>query len=99
MFGVTTTCVTRVVEQLGDRYDCLVFHATGTGGLTMESFINDGLIQGVLDITTTELADELVGGKRSGGQKRHQAVVERRRRRTGCWGDSAGPKRRHDLAD
>ena len=40
----------------------LVFHATGTGGMTMESFIRDGLIAGVLDITTTELADELVGG-------------------------------------
>ena len=49
-----------MVEQAG--YEVLVFHATGTGGMTMEAFIRDGLIAGVLDLTTTELADELVGG-------------------------------------
>ena len=67
MFGVTTPCVEaagKVLEQAG--YEVLVFHATGTGGMTMESFIRDGLIQGVLDITTTELADELVGGELDG---------------------------------
>ena len=52
----------------------LVFHATGTGGLTMESFIRDGLIRGVLDITTTELADELVGGILTAGRDRLTAA-------------------------
>jgi uncharacterized protein (UPF0261 family) len=71
MFGVTTPCVEaarRQVEQKG--YEVLVFHATGTGGMTMESFIFDGLIRGVLDLTTTELADELVGGILSAGRDR-----------------------------
>ena len=55
----------------------LVFHATGTGGMTMESFIRDGLIAGVLDITTTELADELVGGILSAGRDRLTAAAMR----------------------
>src|SRR5207248_5841943 len=63
MFGVTTPCVSAARQILEQRdYEVLVFHATGTGGMTMESFIADGIIRGVLDITTTELADELVGG-------------------------------------
>ena len=57
----------------------LVFHATGIGGLTMESFIADGLISGVLDITTTELADELVGGVLSAGRDRLTAAALQRR--------------------
>jgi uncharacterized protein (UPF0261 family) len=75
MFGVTTPCVEAaraVVEQAG--YEVLVFHATGSGGLTMESFITDGLIAGVLDLTTTELADELVGGILSAGRDRLTAA-------------------------
>jgi uncharacterized protein (UPF0261 family) len=71
MFGVTTPCVNRareVLEQAG--YEVLVFHATGSGGQAMESLIADGLIAGVLDITTTELADELVGGVLSAGPNR-----------------------------
>jgi uncharacterized protein (UPF0261 family) len=75
MFGVTTPCVEaarQVVERNG--YEVLVFHATGTGGLTMESFIADGLIRGVLDLTTTELADELVGGVLSAGRDRLTAA-------------------------
>ena len=75
MFGVTTPCVDaarQVVEQAG--YEVLVFHATGTGGQTMESFISDGLVRGVLDITTTELADELVGGILSAGRDRLTAA-------------------------
>jgi uncharacterized protein (UPF0261 family) len=76
MFGVTTPCVEQaraVVEQAG--YEVLVFHATGTGGQTMESFIRDGMISGVLDITTTELADELVGGALSAGPDRLTAAA------------------------
>lgn len=71
MFGVTTPCVEaarRVLEEAG--YEVLVFHATGTGGQAMESLVADGLIAGVLDITTTELADELVGGVLSAGPDR-----------------------------
>jgi uncharacterized protein (UPF0261 family) len=75
MFGVTTPCVEaarRIVEASG--YEVLVFHATGVGGLTMESFVRDGLIAGVLDVTTTELADELVGGVLSAGRDRLTAA-------------------------
>ena len=76
MFGVTTPCVEtgrNILEQSGS--EVLVFHATGTGGLTMESFIRDGMIKGVLDITTTELADELVGGILSAGSDRLTAAA------------------------
>lgn len=75
MFGVTTPCVSAarsILEQ--QNYEVLVFHATGTGGMTMESFIADGIIEGVLDITTTELADELVGGILSAGPERLTAA-------------------------
>ncbi len=78
MFGVTTPCVEaarKVVEASG--YEVLVFHATGVGGMTMESFIGDGLIRGVLDLTTTELADELVGGVLSAGPDRLTAAALR----------------------
>jgi uncharacterized protein (UPF0261 family) len=71
MFGVTTPCVNRAREVLeAAGYEVLVFHATGSGGQAMESLIADGLIAGVLDITTTELADELVGGVLSAGPNR-----------------------------
>jgi uncharacterized protein (UPF0261 family) len=75
MFGVTTPCVQRARETL-ERAGCevLVFHATGNGGRAMESLIDEGLIAGVLDITTTELADELVGGFLSAGPERLTAA-------------------------
>lgn len=75
MFGVTTPCVDaarQAMEQYG--YEVLVFHATGTGGMTMESFINDGIFKGVLDLTTTELADELLGGILTAGRDRLTAA-------------------------
>lgn len=78
MFGVTTPCVQRakaVLEAAG--YEVLVFHATGTGGQAMESLIAEGLIAGVLDVTTTELADELVGGVLSAGPERLTAAGRR----------------------
>lgn len=78
MFGVTTPCVEaarKVLEAAG--YEALVFHATGTGGRTMEGLIRDGLIAGVLDVTTTELADELAGGILSAGPDRLTAAGER----------------------
>ena len=77
MFGVTTPCVQaarEVLEQAG--YEVLIFHATGTGGQAMESLIREGLIAGVLDITTTELADELVGGVLTAGPGRLTAASE-----------------------
>lgn len=78
MFGVTTPCVQHaraILEQAG--YEVLVFHATGNGGQAMESLIAEGIIAGVLDITTTELADELVGGVLSAGPDRLTAAARR----------------------
>lgn len=78
MFGVTTPCVLKAMHILEvEGYEVLVFHATGTGGQAMESLIRDGLIAGVLDITTTELADELVGGVFSAGPDRLTAAGKR----------------------
>ena len=78
MFGVTTPCV-EAARKIAEADGCevLVFHATGVGGLTMESFIADGLVSGVLDLTTTELADELVGGVLSAGPDRLTAAALR----------------------
>ena len=70
MFGLTTPCVQAVCKQLEERYDCIVFHATGTGGQSMEKLVDSGLIAGVLDVTTTEIADELVGGVLTAGPTR-----------------------------
>lgn len=78
MFGVTTPCVTVVREQLeAEGYDCLVFHATGTGGRAMEKLVANGMIDGVLDITTTEVADEIVGGIFPAGSDRFDVSIER----------------------
>ncbi|PYO14534.1 MAG: ABC transporter permease [Candidatus Rokuibacteriota bacterium] len=70
MFGLTTPCVQAVCKQLEAEYDCLVFHATGTGGQTMEKLADSGLLAGVLDITTTEVTDEVVGGVLTAGPSR-----------------------------
>jgi uncharacterized protein (UPF0261 family) len=71
MFGVTTPSVTAAREELERRgYEVLTFHATGTGGRAMEALVESGFVTGVLDITTTELADELVGGVLSAGPDR-----------------------------
>jgi uncharacterized protein (UPF0261 family) len=76
MFGNTTQCVEharKLLEAAG--YEVLVFHATGTGGRTMESLIESGVVAGVLDITTTEWADELVGGVLNAGPTRLEAAA------------------------
>jgi uncharacterized protein (UPF0261 family) len=75
MFGVTTPGVTRARERLEELgYEVLVFHATGTGGQSMENLVAGGFLAGVLDLTTTELADELVGGVLSAGSTRLEAA-------------------------
>jgi uncharacterized protein (UPF0261 family)/ABC-type branched-subunit amino acid transport system ATPase component len=70
MFGLTTPCVQAVCKQLEADYDCLVFHATGTGGQSLEKLADSGLLAGVLDLTTTEVADEIVGGVLTAGPAR-----------------------------
>lgn len=78
MFGNTTPAVTHARETLEKRgYEVLVFHAVGTGGATMEQLIRDGYCDGVFDITTTEWADELVGGVLSAGPARLDAAAEK----------------------
>lgn len=77
MFGNTTACVQharKILEKAG--YEVLIFHATGTGGRTMESLIESGLVAGVLDITTTEWADEIVGGYLGAGPARLEAAAK-----------------------
>jgi uncharacterized protein (UPF0261 family) len=78
MFGVTTPCVTAArnrLEKLG--YEVLVFHATGSGGRAMEGLIADGYIDAVLDVTTTEWCDEVVGGVLSAGPDRLSAAARK----------------------
>jgi uncharacterized protein (UPF0261 family) len=60
-----------------EGYDCLVFHATGTGGQAMEKLVESGMIDGVLDITTTEVADEVVGGVFAAGSERFDRILEK----------------------
>ena len=75
MFGVTTDCVNQVTGMLEDDYDCLVFHATGTGGQSMEKLADSGMIAGVLDITTTEICDLFMDGVFSAGEGRLDAIA------------------------
>ncbi|MEO7009439.1 MAG: Tm-1-like ATP-binding domain-containing protein, partial [Caldimonas sp.] len=75
MFGVTTPCVQAVMRLLADEYDCLVFHATGVGGQSMEKLADSGLLNGVIDVTTTEIADEVAGGVFSAGPQRLDAIA------------------------
>jgi uncharacterized protein (UPF0261 family) len=67
--------VQAVTRQLEDEYDCLVFHATGTGGQSMEKLVDSGLLAGVIDVTTTEVCDEIVGGVLSAGPERFDAMA------------------------
>jgi uncharacterized protein (UPF0261 family)/ABC-type branched-subunit amino acid transport system ATPase component len=78
MFGVTTPCVQAVAKQLDGDYDCLVFHATGTGGQSMEKLAQSGMLSAVLDITTTEFADELFGGVLPAGPDRLDVFAKHR---------------------
>lgn len=79
MFGVTTPCVDAVRKSLeAHGYDCLVFHATGSGDRAMENLVRSGLIQGVIDVTTTAVADEVVGGVLACGPDRFDAILDAR---------------------
>lgn len=79
MFGVTTPCVTAVKERLvKEGYETLVFHATGVGGKAMEELVRGGFIQGVLDVTTTEVADYIVGGVMACDSSRFDAITEKK---------------------
>lgn len=100
MYGLTTPCVKAVTERLAADYDCLVFHATGTGGMSMENLVDSGVITGVIDITTTEVTDHIVGGIMSAGPSRLDAIA-----RTGvpyvgsCGGSTSWPLVRPRLCD
>lgn len=75
MFGVTTACVQLVAKQLHNQYDCLVFHATGSGGQAMEKLADSHLLRGVLDITTTEVCDYLFDGVLACNEDRFGAIA------------------------
>ncbi|WVZ79592.1 hypothetical protein U9M48_027157 [Paspalum notatum var. saurae] len=77
MFGVTTPCVNAVKDRLNkEGYETLIFHATGVGGRAMEELVRGGFIQGVLDVTTTEVADHIVGGIMACDESRFDAIIE-----------------------
>jgi len=78
MFGVTTPCVQQVTKQLSSTHDCLVFHATGIGGQAMEALVDAGKIVGVLDISTTEICDLLMGGVFPATEDRFGAIIRTR---------------------
>jgi uncharacterized protein (UPF0261 family)/ABC-type branched-subunit amino acid transport system ATPase component len=78
MFGLTTSCVQALTPLLEADYDCIVFHATGTGGQSMEKLVESKLISAVIDVTTTEIADEIVGGVLSAGPERMDAIARTR---------------------
>jgi uncharacterized protein (UPF0261 family) len=78
MFGVTTPCIMQIVDRLKSTYDCLVFHATGTGGQSMEKLADSHLVNGILDITTTEVCDLLMGGIFPATEDRFGAIARTR---------------------
>ncbi|MBX4960391.1 Tm-1-like ATP-binding domain-containing protein [Rhizobium binae] len=78
MFGVTTPCVTQIREMLGETHEIYVFHATGVGGQSMEKLADSGLLQGVIDVTTTEVPDLLVGGVFPATTDRFGAIIRTR---------------------
>ncbi|WP_037087774.1 Tm-1-like ATP-binding domain-containing protein [Neorhizobium vignae] len=75
MFGVTTACVTQLRDMLGETHELFVFHATGVGGRSMEKLADSGLLQAVIDVTTTEVPDLLVGGVFPATEDRFGAII------------------------
>jgi len=78
MFGVTTPCVQQLTAALAGEYDCLVFHATGVGGQSMEKLVDGGQLEGVIDITTTEVCDLMMGGVFPATDDRFGAIIRAR---------------------
>lgn len=78
MFGVTTPAVQQIVARLDDRYDCLVFHATGVGGRSMEKLADSGLLTAAVDLTTTEVCDMMMGGVFAATEDRFGAFIRTR---------------------
>ena len=78
MFGVTTPCVQQLTAALAGEYDCLVFHATGVGGQSMEKLVDGGQLEGVIDITTTEVCDLMMGGVFPATEDRFGAMIRTR---------------------
>lgn len=76
MFGVTTPCVQSVARLLGERYECQIFHANGTGGRTMEAMARAGMLSAIVDITTTEVGQNLAGGVCDAGPGRLDAAAK-----------------------
>ncbi len=78
MFGVTTPAIQQITALLGDRFECLVFHATGTGGRSMEKLADGGFLAAALDLTTTEVADMMLGGILPATEDRFGAFIRTR---------------------
>ena len=78
MFGVTTPAVQKIATQLKDEFECLVFHATGVGGRSMEKLVDSGQLAGVIDLTTTEICDLLMGGVFPATEDRFGAIIRSR---------------------
>ncbi|MCY4148906.1 MAG: ABC transporter permease [Gammaproteobacteria bacterium] len=86
MFGVTTVAVQQIIRRIEDKYDCLVFHATGTGGRSMEKLVDSHMLAGAIDLTTTEVCDMIVGGVMAADEDRFDSFI-----RTGApWVGSVG---------
>jgi uncharacterized protein (UPF0261 family)/ABC-type branched-subunit amino acid transport system ATPase component len=86
MFGVTTPCVQQIAALLKGEYECLVFHATGVGGQSMEKLVESGMLAGVVDITTTEVCDLLMGGVMPATEDRFGSVIRARMPYVGACG-------------
>src|SRR6185437_455447 len=78
MFGVTTPAVQKIAADLKDDFECLVFHATGVGGRSMEKLVDSGQLAGVIDLTTTELCDLMMGGVFPATEDRFGAIIRSR---------------------
>jgi uncharacterized protein (UPF0261 family) len=78
MFGVTTPAVQKIAADLKDEFECLVFHATGVGGRSMEKLVDSGQLAGVIDLTTTEVCDLLMGGVFPATEDRFGAIIRSR---------------------
>ena len=86
MFGVTTPCVQRLSAKLEERFECLIFHATGVGGRSMEKLLDSGQLAGLLDVTTTEICDMMMGGVFAADEDRFGAVIRTRAPYVGACG-------------